>query len=144
MVKTTYSNCNSEDEYEFDDLDAPDFPENAGTYEEHEDLDLNHGDDLEYSLNKMSITPKSAFQHPINTNFHQPSLMPARIRPSVTAIDTASPRLLLDLQSSALAATHLLAPQLLSAIVVELSNFDLPYYFNSPMTDSGVGSAELC
>ncbi|KAJ8500245.1 hypothetical protein OPV22_010797 [Ensete ventricosum] len=84
MVKTTYSNCNSEDEYEFDDLDAPDFPENAGTYEEHEDLDLDHGDDLEYSLNKMSITPKSAFQHPINTNFHQPSRMPARIRPSVS------------------------------------------------------------
>ncbi|RWW39722.1 hypothetical protein BHE74_00054922 [Ensete ventricosum] len=60
------------------------------------------------------------------------------------AVDVASPHLLLDLQSSALATTRLLAPQLLSVVGVELSNFDPSYCFNSPMIDSGMGSAELC
>ncbi|RRT51602.1 hypothetical protein B296_00036768 [Ensete ventricosum] len=56
------------------------------------------------------------------------------------AVDVASPHLLLDLQSSALPTTRLLAPQLLSVVGVELSNFDPPYYFNSPMIDSALTS----
>ncbi|KAJ8498735.1 hypothetical protein OPV22_009287 [Ensete ventricosum] len=81
MVKTTYSNCNSEGEDEFDDLDAPDFPEN-NTHDD--DLDVDNGDELEFSMNKMSITPNPTFQHPVITNFDRPSRMPARIRPSVS------------------------------------------------------------
>ncbi|XP_065036648.1 uncharacterized protein LOC135672123 [Musa acuminata AAA Group] len=80
MVKTTYSNCNSEGEDEFDDLDTPDFPENNT----HDDLDLDNRDELEFSMNKMSITPNPNFQHPVITNFDHPSRMPARIRPSVS------------------------------------------------------------
>ncbi|XP_038983919.1 RNA polymerase I-specific transcription initiation factor RRN3-like isoform X1 [Phoenix dactylifera] len=84
MVKTTYSNCNSADEYEYEDLDAPDFADNVERFEGHDNNDLDSEDDLEYSINKMSITPKPAFQYPAAANFHIPSRMPARIRPSVS------------------------------------------------------------
>ncbi|XP_020102675.1 RNA polymerase I-specific transcription initiation factor RRN3-like [Ananas comosus] len=86
MVKTTYSNCNSEeDDEEFDDLDAPDFAENIGSYEDNNiGFESEDEDDLGYSMNKMSITPKPAFQFPMATDFQIPSRMPARIRPSVS------------------------------------------------------------
>ncbi|RWW38902.1 hypothetical protein BHE74_00055825 [Ensete ventricosum] len=58
-----------------------------------------------------------------------------------TTIDTASPRILLNLQSSALVATCPFGSQPLSATVIEQSNSDPPCYFNSPMTESGVGLA---
>lgn len=87
MVKTTYSNCNSEEDNEEDDdedgeledLDAPKISSGPiGSFKDHYDDDYNNsdeeGDDLEYSLNKMSITPKQTF------NLH----MPAKIRPSVS------------------------------------------------------------
>nr|XP_010913887.2 RNA polymerase I-specific transcription initiation factor RRN3 isoform X6 [Elaeis guineensis] len=76
MVKTTYSNYNSEDEYEYEDLDAPDFADKVGSSDGE--------DDLEYSMNKMSITPKPAFHYHIAAESHAPSRMPARIRPSVS------------------------------------------------------------
>lgn len=84
MVKTTYSNCNSEDEDEYEDLDAPDFADNVGSFEGHDDNILDSEDDLEYSINKMSITPKPAFQYHMAANSHTISRMPARIRPSVS------------------------------------------------------------
>ncbi|KAG1364208.1 RNA polymerase I-specific transcription initiation factor RRN3 [Cocos nucifera] len=84
MVKTTYSNCNSEDEDEFEDLDAPDCADNVGSFEGNDNNDFDSEDDLEYSINKMSITPKPAFQYPAAANFHIPCRMPARIRPSVS------------------------------------------------------------
>ncbi|RRT36933.1 hypothetical protein B296_00036927 [Ensete ventricosum] len=59
-------------------------------------------------------------------------------------VDATSPRILLNLQSSALGATCPFSSQPLSVAVVELSNSDPPCCFNSPMTESGVGLAELC
>lgn len=75
MVKATYSNCNIEDEDEYEDLDAPDFADVGSSDSE---------DDLEHSMNKMSITPKPTFQYQIAAESHAPSRMPARIRPSVS------------------------------------------------------------
>ncbi|RRT35226.1 hypothetical protein B296_00029195 [Ensete ventricosum] len=40
--------------------------------------------------------------------------------------------------------THPFGSQPLSTTVVEQSNSDPPCYFNSPMTESGVGLVELC
>ncbi|XP_008805454.1 RNA polymerase I-specific transcription initiation factor RRN3-like [Phoenix dactylifera] len=76
MVKTTYINCNSEDEDEYEDLDGPDFADNVGSSDSE--------DDLECSMNKMSITPKPAFQYHMAANSHTASRMPARIRPSMS------------------------------------------------------------
>lgn len=88
-VKTTYSNCNSEeDEEEEDDdeedgelehLDAPKISsrQNGSFGDQYNDDYINsdgEGDDLEFTLNKMSITPKETF------GLH----MPAKIRPSVS------------------------------------------------------------
>ncbi|KAJ6808107.1 RNA polymerase I-specific transcription initiation factor RRN3-like [Iris pallida] len=83
MVKKTYSNCGSDDEDE--DLDAPEFADHIEPMDGHEDVDLDSEDeDLKYSMNKMSITPKPAFHHPVAGNFRGHSQMPARIRPSVS------------------------------------------------------------
>ncbi|ONK70178.1 uncharacterized protein A4U43_C05F31070 [Asparagus officinalis] len=81
MVKTTYSNCNSEDEDE--DLDALD--DNA----EHDNLESNSesDDEIEFSLSRMSITPKPAFHYPMAGNLHNGARMPARIRPSMSPED---------------------------------------------------------
>ncbi|XP_078170624.1 uncharacterized protein LOC144564918 [Carex rostrata] len=82
-AKTTYSYCNSEEDddedEELQDLDAPRISSDPiSSFKGHYDDDYNNsdgeGDDLEYSLNKMSITPKQTF------NLH----MPAKIRPSVS------------------------------------------------------------
>ena len=84
-AKTTYSYCNSEEEEDEDkelqDLDAPIISSDPiNSFKDHHDDDYNNsdgeGDDLEYSLNKMSITPKQTF------NLH----MPAKIRPSVNSL----------------------------------------------------------
>jgi hypothetical protein len=86
MVKTTYSNCNSEEDEEEDDgedgeledLDAPGISSRPidsfkDVYDDYNNSD-GEGDDLDYSLNKMSITPKQTY------NLH----MPAKIRPSIS------------------------------------------------------------
>lgn len=88
MVRTTYSNCNSEDEDE--DLDGPD--DNIGPLDDHDILDPDtesddEDDDLDLSMSKMSITPKPAFQYPMAGNLHNGSQIPARIRPSVSPDD---------------------------------------------------------
>ncbi|KAF3336622.1 RNA polymerase I-specific transcription initiation factor RRN3-like isoform X1 [Carex littledalei] len=86
-VKTTYSYCNSEEDDEEDedeelqDLDAPRISSDPiSSFKDHYDDDYNNsdgeGEDVEYSLNKMSITPKQTF------NLH----MPAKIRPSVNSL----------------------------------------------------------
>ncbi|XP_042428117.1 RNA polymerase I-specific transcription initiation factor rrn3-like [Zingiber officinale] len=82
-VRTTYSNFDGDEvDDELEDLDVPNFPDDAGGYEVHNDIDFDNEDDIELPMSKMSITPKPSFLHPIATNFSQPSLMPARIRPS--------------------------------------------------------------
>ena len=79
MIKTTYS-ASSDDEDELGDLDAPDM--NVGSLDDHVEIDFNSDDDLEYSMNKMSITPHRSFYYPMNNDT---SLrMPAKIRPSVS------------------------------------------------------------
>jgi RNA polymerase I-specific transcription initiation factor RRN3 len=83
MVKTTYSNDNGDDDDdELEDLDAPEM--NVGSLDDHVEIDINSDDDLEYSLNKMSITPHRSFYHPMATNSDAGLSMPARIRPSVS------------------------------------------------------------
>ncbi|KAJ4755061.1 RNA polymerase I-specific transcription initiation factor RRN3 [Rhynchospora pubera] len=81
-VKTTYSNCyseedNEEEDEEFEDLDAPG---TISSFQDHYNVDCSNSDgeedDLDYSLNKMSITPKNTF------NLH----MPAKIRPSMSPV----------------------------------------------------------
>ncbi|OQU76940.1 RNA polymerase I-specific transcription initiation factor RRN3 isoform X2 [Sorghum bicolor] len=82
LVKTTYSNNNSdEDNDELADIDAPGM--NVGSLDDHFEIDFNNDDDIEYSMNKMSITPHRTFYHPLATN-SEFSSMPARIRPSVS------------------------------------------------------------
>lgn len=92
-VKTTYSNCNSEDEEDYEDLDVPDFAEVGCFIENHkaetdsdedDDDDNNNDNDLEFSMNKMSITPKHSFNHYLMGKQQFPARMPARIRPSVS------------------------------------------------------------
>lgn len=80
MVKTTYSD-HSDDDEELGDLDAPEM--NVGSLDDHVEIDFNSDDDLEYSMNKMSITPRRSFYHPMAD--HATGLsMPAKIRPSVS------------------------------------------------------------
>ena len=80
MAKSTYNN-NSDDD-ELGDLDAPEM--NVGSLDDHVEIDFNSDDDLEYSMNKMSITPHRSFYHPMATNSDTGLSMPARIRPSVS------------------------------------------------------------
>ncbi|KAJ1697892.1 hypothetical protein LUZ63_006404 [Rhynchospora breviuscula] len=85
-VKTTYSNCyseedNEEEDEEFEDLDAPGIlSDPISSFQDHYNVDCSNSDgeedDLDYSLNKMSITPKNTF------NLH----MPAKIRPSMSPL----------------------------------------------------------
>uniref|UniRef100_A0A0D3GK57 RNA polymerase I-specific transcription initiation factor RRN3 n=1 Tax=Oryza barthii TaxID=65489 RepID=A0A0D3GK57_9ORYZ len=82
MVKTTYNNYNSDVDDELVDLDAPEM--NVGSLDDHVEIDLNSDDDLEYSMNKMSITPNRSFFHQIMANSDTGLTMPARIRPSVS------------------------------------------------------------
>ncbi|AQK66561.1 hypothetical protein Zm00014a_023973 [Zea mays] len=82
LVKTTYSNDNSdEDDEELGDIDAPGM--NVGSLDDHFEIDFNSDDDIEYKMNKMSITPQRTFYHPLATN-SESNRMPARIRPSVS------------------------------------------------------------
>ncbi|KAL6873722.1 hypothetical protein ACP4OV_013804 [Aristida adscensionis] len=81
MVKTTYSN-NSDDDDELGDIDAPEM--NVGSLDDHVEIDFNSDDDLEYSMNKMSITPHRSFHHPLAMSSDSGLSMPARIRPSVS------------------------------------------------------------
>ncbi|KAL6603199.1 hypothetical protein ACP70R_043560 [Stipagrostis hirtigluma subsp. patula] len=83
MVKTSYSNHNSDDDDdELGDIDAPEM--NVGSLEDHVEIDFNSDDDLEYSMNKMSITPHRSFHHPMAMHNNSGPSMPARIRPSVS------------------------------------------------------------
>ncbi|KAK9280246.1 hypothetical protein L1049_013933 [Liquidambar formosana] len=50
------------------------------SFEEH-DFDL---DEFDYSLNKMSITPKNSFNHMFSRDLQVPMQMPSRIRPSTS------------------------------------------------------------
>uniref|UniRef100_A0A5B6ZC63 Putative RNA polymerase I-specific transcription initiation factor rrn3 n=1 Tax=Davidia involucrata TaxID=16924 RepID=A0A5B6ZC63_DAVIN len=52
----------------------------ASSFEEH-DLDL---DEFDYSLNKMSITPKNSLNYRFGGDFRGPMQMPSRIRPSTS------------------------------------------------------------
>ncbi|KAF0904553.1 hypothetical protein E2562_035448 [Oryza meyeriana var. granulata] len=82
MVKTTYNNYNSDVDDELVDLDAPEM--NVGSLDDHVEIDFNSDDDLEYSMNKMSITPHRSFFHQMAMNSDTGLTMPARIRPSVS------------------------------------------------------------
>lgn len=82
LVKTTYSNNDSDDDDELGDLDAPGM--NVGSLDDHVEIDFNSDDDIEYSMNKMSITPHRSFYHPMATSRDSGLSMPARIRPSVS------------------------------------------------------------
>jgi len=85
MVKTTYSDDNEDDDDdELEDLDAPGM--NVGSLDDHVEIDMNSDDEgLEYSMNKMSITPYNrSFHHPLAMDNDGGLSMPARIRPSVS------------------------------------------------------------
>lgn len=84
MVKTTYSDDNDDDDDdELEDLDAPEM--NVGSLDDHVEIDINSDDDnLEYSMNKMSITPHHSFLHQMATDSDGGLIMPARIRPSAS------------------------------------------------------------
>ncbi|KAK3131138.1 hypothetical protein QOZ80_6BG0502490 [Eleusine coracana subsp. coracana] len=79
-VKTTYSN-NYDDDNELGDLDDDEL---GDVDADHVEIDINSDDDLEYSLNKMSITPHRSFYHPMTMNNATGLSMPAKIRPSVS------------------------------------------------------------
>jgi len=81
LVKTTYSN-NSDDDEELGDLDAPGM--NVDSLDDHIEIDFKDDDDIEYSMNKMSITPHRSFFHPMAMSSGSGLSMPARIRPSVS------------------------------------------------------------
>ncbi|KAA8547617.1 hypothetical protein F0562_004046 [Nyssa sinensis] len=83
MVRTTYDD---DEEGSSDDDVAENFGENiadegmACSFEEH-DLDL---DEFDYSLNKMSITPKNSLIYRFRGESRGPMQMPSRIRPSTS------------------------------------------------------------
>ncbi|PAN22661.1 hypothetical protein PAHAL_4G035100 [Panicum hallii] len=81
LVKTTYSN-NSDDDDELGDIDAPGM--NVDSLDDHVEIDFKDDDDIEYSMNKMSITPHRSFYHPMAMSSDSGISMPARIRPSVS------------------------------------------------------------
>ncbi|KAM3213585.1 hypothetical protein ACQJBY_066152 [Aegilops geniculata] len=83
MVKTTYSDDTDDDDDELEDLDAPEM--NVGSLDDHVEIDINSDDDdLEYSMNKMSITPHHSFLHQMAMDSDGGLSMPARIRPSTS------------------------------------------------------------
>lgn len=83
MVKTTYSDDTDDDDDELEDLDAPEM--NVGSLDDHVEIDINSDDDdLEYSMNKMSITPHHSFFHQMAMDSDGGLSMPARIRPSTS------------------------------------------------------------
>lgn len=88
LVKTTYSNNNSDNDYDNDELgdfDAPGM--NVDSLDDNVEIELNSDDDgdgIEYSMNKMSITPHRSFYHPMAMDSDSGLTMPARIRPSVS------------------------------------------------------------
>lgn len=79
LVKTTYSDG---DDDELGDLDAPGM--NVDSLDDHVEIDLNDDEGIEYSMNKMSITPHRSFYHPMAMSSDSGLSMPARIRPSVS------------------------------------------------------------
>ncbi|CAD6338560.1 unnamed protein product [Miscanthus lutarioriparius] len=89
FVKTTYSNNNSdEDDDELADIDAPGM--NVGSLDDHFEIDFNNDDDIEYSMNKMSITPHRTFYHPLATNSDQPvEASDAAAKARATGLDEA-------------------------------------------------------
>ncbi|VAI56730.1 unnamed protein product [Triticum turgidum subsp. durum] len=83
MVKTTYSDDKDDDDDELEDLDAPEMK--VGSLDDHVEIDINSDDDeLEYSMNKMSITPHRSFYHGVAADGDAGLSMPARIRPSAS------------------------------------------------------------
>ncbi|PKA63052.1 hypothetical protein AXF42_Ash007848 [Apostasia shenzhenica] len=83
MVRKTYNNYNSDEEFEDLDQDSAD---EAGN-DENDDVDVSYGDDdeLGHSMNKMSITPRTVYEFGMaQGNIRISSKMPARIRPSVS------------------------------------------------------------
>ncbi|VAI91463.1 unnamed protein product [Triticum turgidum subsp. durum] len=83
MVKTTYSDDTDDDDDELEDLDAPEM--NVGSLDDHVEIDINSDDDdLEYTMNKMSITPHHSFLHQMAMDSDGGLSMPARIRPSTS------------------------------------------------------------
>lgn len=83
MVKTTYSDDTDDDDDELEGLDAPEM--NVGSLDDHVEIDINSDDDdLEYSMNKMSITPHHSFFHQMAMDSDGGLSMPARIRPSTS------------------------------------------------------------
>ncbi|KAM3240793.1 hypothetical protein ACQJBY_054056 [Aegilops geniculata] len=83
MVKTTYSNDKDDDDDELLDLDAPEM--SVGSLDDHVEIDINSDDnELEYSMNKMSITPHRSFYHGVAADGYAGLSMPARIRPSAS------------------------------------------------------------
>jgi RNA polymerase I-specific transcription initiation factor RRN3 len=57
---------------------------NVDGMDDHVEIDFNDDDDIEYSMNKMSITPHHSFYHPMIMSSDSGLSMPARIRPSVS------------------------------------------------------------
>ncbi|CAL5041184.1 unnamed protein product [Urochloa decumbens] len=80
LVKTTYSDDEGD---ELGDFNAPGM--NVDSLDDNFDVELNSDDDdIEYTMNKMSITPHRSFYHPMAMSGDSGLSMPARIRPSVS------------------------------------------------------------
>ncbi|CAN6162954.1 unnamed protein product [Urochloa humidicola] len=80
LVKTTYSDDEGD---ELGDFDAPGM--NVDSLDDNVEIELNSDDDdIEYTMNKMSITPRHSFHHPMAMSDDSGLSMPARIRPSVS------------------------------------------------------------
>ncbi|CAN6215847.1 unnamed protein product [Urochloa humidicola] len=80
LVKTTYSDDEGD---ELGDFDAPGM--NVDSLDDNFEIELNSDDDdIEYTMNKMSITPHHSFYHPMAMSDDSGLSMPARIRPSVS------------------------------------------------------------
>ncbi|XP_024033749.1 RNA polymerase I-specific transcription initiation factor RRN3 isoform X3 [Citrus clementina] len=83
MVKTAYHGDEEDNSDEDVDEDNGDhvMVDGMGRSPDEQDLDL---DEFEYSLNKMSITPKNSFSCRLDGELRQPMKMPSRIRPSTS------------------------------------------------------------
>ncbi|CAN6193347.1 unnamed protein product [Urochloa humidicola] len=80
LVKTTYSDDEGD---ELGDFDAPGM--NVDSLDDNVEIELNSDDDdIEYTMNKMSITPHHSFYYPMAMSDDSGLSMPARIRPSVS------------------------------------------------------------
>lgn len=87
MVKKTYSNFNSDDDFDDLDPDSADEGSNDDRGGEEADEDDEEEDDLGCSMNNMSITPRPVFEMATASgSIPIPSRMPARIRPSVSPV----------------------------------------------------------